>query len=158
MTELQWSTASLWNTASRMALWRRVCAKFHNASAGGSCIDAAERASSPRTLKSLFRIPKIDRTDRLCFFPKIARLRAVDLRYERWTVFFEERLDSAEGRDELMRKLGIGRLADHDQQSNSMPHDCFAFIDLVADALIVGDCNATFGAAVFQPLLVGTVQ
>lgn len=58
----------------------------------------------------------------------------------------------------MLRKLGIRRLADHDEQSNAMLHDRLALIDLVADALVVGYRDAAFGAAIFQPLLIGTIR
>ena len=35
-----------------------------------------------------------------------------------------------------------------------MPHDSFALVDFVANALVMGNCDPTFGATVFQPLLV----
>mgnify|MGYP003514772177 CR=1 FL=1 len=37
-----------------------------------------------------------------------------------------------------------------------MLHDRLTLIELVADALVVGDRDAALGSAVFQPLLVGT--
>ncbi len=35
-------------------------------------------------------------------------------------------------------------------------HFRLALVELVADALVVGDCDAALGPAIFQPLLVGT--
>ncbi len=39
-----------------------------------------------------------------------------------------------------------------------MPHDCFAFIDLVSYATVMADRDATFGTAIFQPLHIGPVR
>ena len=58
----------------------------------------------------------------------------------------------------MLRKLWIRRLANHDQESNAMLHDRLALIDLVADALVVGDRDAALGAAILQPLLIGTIR
>lgn len=45
-----------------------------------------------------------------------------------------------------------------DQQGHPVLHDRLAFVDLVANALVVRDRDATLGAAILQPLLVGAIR
>ena len=49
-------------------------------------------------------------------------------------------------------------MTDDDQQRNVVVHDRVAFVDPVADALVVGDCNTAICATVFQPLLIGAIR
>ena len=73
-------------------------------------------------------------------------------------MLIEKCLDPRQGRHKVLREIGIGCLANHDQKSNAMLYDRVALIGLVADALVVGDRDAAFGAAIFQPLLIGTIR
>ena len=106
----------------------------------------------------LFRIPEQDFA--LCqrIARKIGWRGAIHLGNERWLMHTEKCFDLWQRRHKMLRKLGIRRLADHDEQSNAMLHDRLALIDFVADALVVGDRDAAFGAAIFQPLLIGTIR
>jgi hypothetical protein len=47
---------------------------------------------------------------------------------------------------------------DDDKQCDAMTPDGLRFVGFVANALVVGNRNPAFGAAIFQPLLVGAAR
>lgn len=49
-------------------------------------------------------------------------------------------------------------MPDDHQQRNFVLHYGVAFVDPVANALVVGDRDAAMGAAIFQPLLIRAIR
>ena len=69
----------------------------------------------------------------------------------------EKLLDPWQRVDEVLREVGKWDFADHDEQRHMVLDDGGELVWRVADAFVVGDCDAPVAAAVFEPLLVGTV-
>lgn len=82
---------------------------------------------------------------------------SVDLGDERRFVLFQKSEDAVTGCNEGAGKVGIGCMADDDQQANAMSNDRRQFIGFIADAAIVSDGCPPASADLFEPVGIGTV-
>jgi len=69
----------------------------------------------------------------------------------------EELLNPSQCIDEVLRKVGERDFADYHEQRYAVLNDRGQLVGRVANALVVGNRDATVASAVFQPLLVRAV-
>jgi hypothetical protein len=70
----------------------------------------------------------------------------------------KEALDARQRRHECVGKVRKGCRTDDHQQGDAMPHDGGAFVRLVADAAIMGECDPTALPDLLQPYFVSGVR
>ena len=124
----------------------------------GEQVGLRQRAKhAPKAQDSLLGVPPLDASRRGLVLRELRRAGAIDLRDEGCRSSHQKPLDLAPGGHEGSGQVGVRGLSDDDQQPDAVAYHGIAFVDLVADLLVVSDADPALPPDLGEPLLVRAV-